>query len=194
MNFRETLKSLRTKASLTQNELGNLCEPKLSGVYISQIEKGNRTPPEDVIYRLAKALNYNVTDLTLLAKNDSIEGFEKKGIEIDKELYRETEDAIVFYRKVKKLSTEKRAELYRFLNENNIELPSDFIIRSEVNDLYKQLNLKPPINVEKILDDLSDFITYKQKKIDYSIEGYCEKTKEKINIYLNSSIDKYRKN
>lgn len=97
--FGEKLKELRenTKPKLTQEELGAKCIPPISGVYISQIEKGKRpAPSEEVIRSLAEALKCDPKNLLYTAK---------------KEREKKTNDDMVFYRQFKKLPPDDRQKV-----------------------------------------------------------------------------------
>ncbi len=59
--FAERLKALRTSRGMTQKELATEAQITLS--YISRLEAGGAAPGIDLLERLAKALNANVTEL-----------------------------------------------------------------------------------------------------------------------------------
>ncbi len=67
--FGPRLKALRESRSLSQQGLGDLCEPKMTYQTIARLERGGRTPSWDTVIRLAKALD--VTPDEFLPKEES---------------------------------------------------------------------------------------------------------------------------
>lgn len=65
--FAERLKSLRTARKLTQKDLAARAEITLS--YVSRLEAGGTAPGIDLLQRLAKALEANVTELLPLPED-----------------------------------------------------------------------------------------------------------------------------
>ncbi|VTR92522.1 xre family transcriptional regulator : : HTH_31 [Gemmata massiliana] len=51
------LKTLRDAKGLSQEALGELCNPKMRGQAIARLEGSGRTPSWETVIRLAKALN-----------------------------------------------------------------------------------------------------------------------------------------
>ena len=71
--FADTLKKLRTKKNLTQNQLASLMF--VNNTTISKWESGSRLPSADMITRLAKVLEVNVgTLLFTAAESDELPG------------------------------------------------------------------------------------------------------------------------
>ena len=63
--FRMTIRELRKNLNLTQEQLGELCERH--PVFISQLERGIKTPTLESILKLCKALKITPGDLMNLA-------------------------------------------------------------------------------------------------------------------------------
>lgn len=66
MNFARTIKQLREKAKMTQQELANASNFK-SFTSISQFETGNAIPRFDAIVRISAALNISPIEFYLLS-------------------------------------------------------------------------------------------------------------------------------
>ncbi len=60
-HFGNNLKSLRTARSWTQDALGELAE--VNPKYIGELERGERNPSIDVLWRLAAALRVDAAEL-----------------------------------------------------------------------------------------------------------------------------------
>lgn len=59
--FAKTLKELRKKSGMSQQELADYCE--LERVYISKLERGLSMPSIDTIYRISKVLKMKPFEL-----------------------------------------------------------------------------------------------------------------------------------
>ena len=60
-HFGSNLKSLRTARSWTQDHLGELAD--LNPKYLGEMERGERNPSLDVLWRLARALGVDAAEL-----------------------------------------------------------------------------------------------------------------------------------
>jgi len=60
-HFGSNLKGLRTARSWTQDYLGERAD--LNPKYVGEMERGDRNPPLDVLWRLARALNVDLAEL-----------------------------------------------------------------------------------------------------------------------------------
>ena len=60
-HFGNNLKSLRTARSWTQDHLGELAD--LNPKYLGEMERGERNPSLDVLWRLARALGVDAAEL-----------------------------------------------------------------------------------------------------------------------------------
>lgn len=73
MNFEKilgrTIAEQRRKANLTQENLADLCE--LHSTYISQLERGMKSPTVRVLRDIAKALGTSASKLLAKAEADS---------------------------------------------------------------------------------------------------------------------------
>lgn len=63
MTIGEKIKVLRVEKGLTQNELGNLCEPKIHEVQIRKYERGEVKPKQQNAMKIALALGVPVSEL-----------------------------------------------------------------------------------------------------------------------------------
>lgn len=67
MALGQALKELRTKQGLTLTELAEKTRSNVGN--LSRIERGKAKPSLDLLYRLAEALGYSITDLFSVAEN-----------------------------------------------------------------------------------------------------------------------------
>lgn len=60
----DNIKRIRKEKGLTQEQLGNLCNPKMAGSAIRRYENGGANPKIETIQKIAKALEVSESDLT----------------------------------------------------------------------------------------------------------------------------------
>ena len=106
--FGEKLKQLRVEKKITQRSLAEKIGVDFS--YISKIETGALEPPsEEVIIKIAKALNANEEDLILLAKKMPT-SFQERILEHD--------ISALFLRKVSNLTQRQKDEIKKIIEED----------------------------------------------------------------------------
>lgn len=67
-------------------------------------------------------------------------------------------------------------------------------IKLDVKDLYNELNLTVPVNVEEIVKASKDFITFGEDILDDSVEGVCDNSDpNRSYILINENIDPNRR-
>ena len=64
MTIGENIKNLRLERGYSQKKLGDLCVPTIDASNIRRIESGRTHPTNLTLWRIAKALNVEVADLT----------------------------------------------------------------------------------------------------------------------------------
>ena len=60
----DNIKRIRREKGLTQEQLGNLCKPKMAGSAIRRYENGGANPKIETIRKIAEALDVSENDLT----------------------------------------------------------------------------------------------------------------------------------
>lgn len=103
MSIGENIKEARKEKGLTQNQLGNLCNPKISESTIRKYELGLLNPKIETLQKIAVALGVSINDLkpTLplkageLIKKELIDELKKLNISVEGISARDRTDAVI---------------------------------------------------------------------------------------------------